>query len=187
MKNPCEAVSQASPNAPKHVGPERCFRKILANREMGENLQFRTDQQMGLSKNNGTPQIIHSNRVFHYKHKPSILGYPYFWKHPNPQSIHTFHHSTLMLLMRSGTRGNVCQAQILVPPKPFKNIQGRDSAGNNFNQPCYDHQKIPCLPVLPPMLLGCLRPASIDNSVDFPDPFFPTMPTLNKNCTSTSD
>ncbi len=26
------------------------------------------------------PQIIHFNRVFHYK--PSILGYPYFWKHP---------------------------------------------------------------------------------------------------------
>ena len=32
---------------------------------------------MGVSKNNGTPQIIHFNRVFHYK--PSILG---FWKHP---------------------------------------------------------------------------------------------------------
>ena len=29
------------------------------------------------------PQIIHFNRVFHYK--PSILGYPNFWKHPiNP-------------------------------------------------------------------------------------------------------
>ena len=28
----------------------------------------------------GYPQIIHFNRVFHYK--PSILGYPYFWKHP---------------------------------------------------------------------------------------------------------
>ena len=28
------------------------------------------------------PQIIHFNRVFHYK--PSILGYPYFWKHPHP-------------------------------------------------------------------------------------------------------
>ena len=28
----------------------------------------------------GGPQIIHFNRVFHYK--PSILGYPYFWKHP---------------------------------------------------------------------------------------------------------
>ena len=26
------------------------------------------------------PQIIHFNRVFHYK--PSILGYRYFWKHP---------------------------------------------------------------------------------------------------------
>ena len=27
------------------------------------------------------PQIIHFNRVFHYK--PSILGYHYFWKHPD--------------------------------------------------------------------------------------------------------
>ena len=35
---------------------------------------------MGVSKNNGTPQISHFNRVFH--DKPSILGYPYFWKHP---------------------------------------------------------------------------------------------------------
>ena len=32
-------------------------------------------------KNRGfSPQIIHLNRVFTYK--PSILGYPYFWKHP---------------------------------------------------------------------------------------------------------
>ena len=30
------------------------------------------------------PQIIHFNRVFHYK--PSILGYPYFWKHPYSNS-----------------------------------------------------------------------------------------------------
>ena len=35
---------------------------------------------MGVSKNSGNPQIIHFNRVFRYK--PSILGYPYFWKHP---------------------------------------------------------------------------------------------------------
>ena len=28
---------------------------------------------MGVSKNNGTPQIIHFNKVFHYK--PSILEY----------------------------------------------------------------------------------------------------------------
>ena len=27
------------------------------------------------------PQIIHFNRNFHYK--SSILGYPYFWKHPS--------------------------------------------------------------------------------------------------------
>ena len=27
------------------------------------------------------PQIIHLNRDFHYK--SSILGYPYFWKHPH--------------------------------------------------------------------------------------------------------
>ena len=33
-------------------------------------------------KTNGDfPQIIHFYRVFHYK--PSILGYPYVWKHPN--------------------------------------------------------------------------------------------------------
>ena len=37
-------------------------------------------QHMDVSENSGTPQIIHFNRVFHYK--PSILGYPNFWKHP---------------------------------------------------------------------------------------------------------
>ena len=34
---------------------------------------------MSVSVNGGNPQIIHFNRVFHYK--PSNLGYPYFWKH----------------------------------------------------------------------------------------------------------
>ena len=33
------------------------------------------------SENSGTPQITQFNRIFHYK-LPSILGYPYFWKHP---------------------------------------------------------------------------------------------------------
>ena len=37
--------------------------------------------KMDVFKNYGYPQIIHFNRVFHQK--PSILGYPYFWKHPN--------------------------------------------------------------------------------------------------------
>ena len=38
---------------------------------------------MGVSVNRGTPKssiLNHFNRGFHYK--PSILGYPYFWKHP---------------------------------------------------------------------------------------------------------
>ena len=34
------------------------------------------------------PQIIHFNRVFHYK--PSILGYPYFWKHPDVFFVGSF-------------------------------------------------------------------------------------------------
>ena len=42
------------------------------------------DGDMGVSGNSGTPQIIHFNRVFHYK--PSILGYPYFRKHPYKSS-----------------------------------------------------------------------------------------------------
>ena len=44
---------------------------------MGNSPRF---DYMGVSWNGGTPQIIHFNRVFHYK--PSILGYHYFWKHP---------------------------------------------------------------------------------------------------------
>ena len=45
------------------------------------------NDQMGISKNNGTPKSSHFNRVFQYK--PSILGYHYFWKHPNG-SHHVF-------------------------------------------------------------------------------------------------
>ena len=39
----------------------------------------------------GYPQIINFNRVFHYK--PSILGYPYFWKHPD---VVTFSHFDIL-------------------------------------------------------------------------------------------
>ena len=38
---------------------------------------------MDVSENDGTPQIIHFNRVFHCK--SSILGNHYFWKHPYSQ------------------------------------------------------------------------------------------------------
>ena len=34
----------------------------------------------GCFRKQGYPQIIHFNSVFH--HKPTILGYPYFGKHP---------------------------------------------------------------------------------------------------------
>ena len=38
----------------------------------------------GCFQKSGYPQIIHFNRVFHYK--PSILGYPYFWNHTFPET-----------------------------------------------------------------------------------------------------
>ena len=39
-------------------------------------------KHMDVSENSGfSPQIIHFNRVFHYK--PSILRYPYSWKNPH--------------------------------------------------------------------------------------------------------
>ena len=34
------------------------------------------------------PQIIYFNRGFHPWNKPSILGYPNFWKHPNGETNH---------------------------------------------------------------------------------------------------
>ena len=42
------------------------------------------------------PQIIHFKRVFHYK--PSILGYPYFWKHPYLQNIKLWSSSMIVIL-----------------------------------------------------------------------------------------
>ena len=43
-----------------------------------------TTVNMGVSKNSGTPKSSILRGFFHYKpskSKPSILGYPYFWKH----------------------------------------------------------------------------------------------------------
>ena len=51
---------------------------------------------MDVSENSGTPKSSHFNRVFHYK--PSILGYPYFWKHPynvRPNGRHFLLHHRL--------------------------------------------------------------------------------------------
>ena len=54
---------------------------------------------MDVSENSGiSPQIIHFNRVFHYK--PSILRYPYFWKHPYMVKIHSCEIQTMNMLLR---------------------------------------------------------------------------------------
>ena len=44
------------------------------------NVHMSFNKQVFRRNHVGYPQIIHFNRVFHYK--PSILGYPYVWKHP---------------------------------------------------------------------------------------------------------
>ena len=44
------------------------------------NLAKTVNKNMWVFPKIGDLQIINFNRVFHYK--PSILGYPYFWKHP---------------------------------------------------------------------------------------------------------
>ena len=63
---------------------------------------------MRVSENSGvSPQIIHFNRIFHYK--PSILGYPYFWKQPYLQRFNNFTSSSIeltehMILAPGGSR-----------------------------------------------------------------------------------
>ena len=53
--------------------------KLTFNNKTPRNRYIYINMYMDVSENRGTPQIIHFNRVFHYK--PSILGYHYFWKH----------------------------------------------------------------------------------------------------------
>ena len=43
--------------------------------------RWKTPIVMGVSRNRGIPKSSYFNRVSHYI--PSILRYPYFWKHPN--------------------------------------------------------------------------------------------------------
>ena len=62
-------------------GATRCTAAISVT-ESFLNVEFRLNETgIDVSENRGfSPQIIHFSRVFHYK--PSILGYPYFWKRP---------------------------------------------------------------------------------------------------------
>ena len=55
------------------------------NSIQAKNVRKPCSRYLGVSKNNGTPKSSIFNRVFH--HKPSILGYPYFWKHPFHVSV----------------------------------------------------------------------------------------------------
>ncbi len=66
---------------------------------------------MGFSKNRGTPKSSIFNRVFHYK--PSILGYPYFWKHPDCEGLsHKNHRKPLSLQNTSfGPKALIWDAQ----------------------------------------------------------------------------
>ena len=60
-----------------------------------------------------TPQIIHFNRVFHYK--PSILGYPYFWKHPT-LSFHLPNMSFIWRIRQVVSPALAAPLEVLVEP-----------------------------------------------------------------------
>ena len=69
-----EALQGCSPKAiqnPNGPGVALSFQKV----------KWRFPPYGCCQKYGKTPQIIHFNRVWNHS-KPSILGYPYFWKHP---------------------------------------------------------------------------------------------------------
>jgi hypothetical protein len=49
--------------------------------------KFMTHLTGGFFPKWGYPQIIHFDRIFHYK--PSILGYPHLWKPPTMYSCNS--------------------------------------------------------------------------------------------------
>ena len=58
-------------------------------------------------------QIIHFNRVFHYK--PSILGYHYFWKHPYRDIVP---HGTPPIRSDSNSGSSKCLEGFFFPNAP---------------------------------------------------------------------
>ena len=86
---------------------------------------------MDVSENSGTPkypQILHFNRVFHYK--PSILGYPYFWKHPNSEEILWLHRGTRVNLKTNEAYYEYYE--LAVEPTHLKNMLVRLDHFPNF-------------------------------------------------------
>jgi len=68
-------------------GPIKSTFSGLKGPPFGESIQVTFEEaglgitvHMGVSENGGTPKSSILIGFFHYK--PSILGYPYFWKHP---------------------------------------------------------------------------------------------------------
>ena len=90
MKSPIFTNGPPPPQKKKrfarHHGQAECHRRVeLCRFFLGKFQVTWMGQHMDVSENNGTPQIIHFSRVFHYK--PSILGYHYFWKHPYLETL----------------------------------------------------------------------------------------------------
>ncbi len=69
--------------APLHSTAEGILRSILSTHLSEVEVVYPYTYYIhiyGCFQKSWYPQIIHFNRDFHYK--PSILGCPYFWKHP---------------------------------------------------------------------------------------------------------
>ena len=68
----------------KRIEHGNCLISSLQRIHRSSNLHFfwvfKWEVVCGCFQKSWYPQIIHFNKVFHYKR--SILGYPYFWKHP---------------------------------------------------------------------------------------------------------
>ena len=64
------------------IRPRNLFSENIVTRvRQMKPVHGRKKDNMDVSEKRGTPKSSILNRVFHCK--PSILGYPYFWKHPH--------------------------------------------------------------------------------------------------------
>ena len=84
MSQPTLRVARTSRSMTTHGSQMKCRVPVAVGHGLEGTKETSKNEQaydLDVSENSGfSPQIIHFNRVFHYK--PSILGYPYFWKHP---------------------------------------------------------------------------------------------------------
>ena len=87
-----------------------------------------TDIWVFPKKRGNYPQIMNFNRVFH--HKPSILGYHYFWKHP--YAVSTCSHLALLVLH---WQTKPCGVEIWIE---IRNV-AMSFWGHNSRQPCFQY------------------------------------------------